>query len=145
VSELAEALRLLELMKAGPSDRSVPVEINLLNQALLRLQARLANTDAELLKCRSENERLRREAQLAKARGMILASAISVKGVKSATRTKLGEVIAHDDATVIQAGEEVKQFGEVDSRGQVLIRWKGHTYLARESDLKQKQAPAAGE
>lgn len=72
---------------------------------------------------------------------MILAKPISVKRVKGATRTKQGEVKVYEDSTEIRAGEEVKQFGEVDQRGDVLIRWDGHTYLARESDLTRKAPP----
>jgi len=75
---------------------------------------------------------------------MILSKAISVKRVKSTTRNKNGELRVYESSTEIRSGEEVKQFGAVDGRGDVLIRWNGHTYLTRESDLTQKALPEVG-
>ncbi len=69
---------------------------------------------------------------------MILVKAISVKRAKSSVRNSRGEVLVYDDATEIQAGEEIKQFGDADKRGEILIRWNGRTYLARASDLSPK-------
>lgn len=79
---------------------------------------------------------------LTKVRPIILTRAISVWRVNSTDRSYRKKVRAYAP-TEIRAGEEVKQFGEIDARGDVLIRWGGRTYLARESDLTQK--PAAEE
>lgn len=76
---------------------------------------------------------------------MILSKPISVKRVKSTTRNKNGDVRVYDSSTEIRSGEEVKQFGAVDLRGDVFIRWNGHTYLTRQSDLAQKTVPEVKE
>ena len=67
---------------------------------------------------------------------MILSKTISVWTVKSKSRSQRDDLPSYAASMEIQAGEEVKRFGEADQRGNVLIRWAGHTYLARENDLK---------
>ena len=76
---------------------------------------------------------------------VLLTKAISVWRVRSTSRNYRNDLRVDHDLVEIGAGEEVKQFDEADRRGNILIRWNGHTYLARESDLKQKPAPKAGE